>query len=223
MLANFFTNTIRTMRKQSGYIFLNIGGLAIGLTSFMFIALYVIHELSYDRFHRNYENIYSLKVVGRMAGGELDQAVTAAPMAQALINDYPEVLHVTRVTEMGAWLIRFGENKFNEDGVLFADSTFFSVFDFKLLSGDPETALVRPRSMILTEEYARKYFGNQDPMGQRIIVEADTILYTVTGIIQNIPDNSHMKFDMLASMSTYPGQANNQNWLNHNFFTYIVV
>jgi putative ABC transport system permease protein len=189
----------------------------------MFITLYVIHELSYDRFHKNYENIYSLKVVGRMAGGELDQAVTAAPMAQAIINDYPEVLHVTRVTEMGAWLIRFGENKFNEDGVLFADSTFFSVFDFKLLSGDPKTALVRPRSLILTEEYALKYFGNQDPVGQRIIVEADTILYTVTGIVQDVPDNSHIKFDMLASMSTYPGQANNQNWLSHNFYTYIVV
>ena len=81
MLKNFFINAIRNMRKQSGYVVLNVAGLAIGLTSFLFITLYVIHELSYDRFHRNYENIYSLKVVGRMAGGVLDQAVTAAPMA----------------------------------------------------------------------------------------------------------------------------------------------
>ena len=193
------------------------------LTSFLFITLYVIHELSYDRFHKNYENIYTLKVVGRMAGGTLDQAVTAAPMAKAMLNDYPEVLHATRVTQMGAWLIRFGENKFNEDGVLFADSTFFDVFDFKLLQGDPKTALVRPRSMILTEEFAKKYFGNQDPMGQKVIVEADTILYTVTGVVQNIPDNSHIKFDMLASLSSYPGQANSQQWVSHNFYTYIVV
>ena len=77
--------------------------------------------------------------------------------------------------------------------------------------------------MILTEEYAKKYFGNQDPMGKQIIVEADTILYTVTGVVQNVPDNSHMKFDMLASLSTYPGQANNQIWLSNNFYTYIVV
>jgi putative ABC transport system permease protein len=202
MLKNFLINVLRSMRKQRGYLLLNVGGLAIGLSSFMFISLYVIHELSYDRFHKNYENIYSLKVVGRMAGGVLDQAVTAAPMAQAMLNDYPEVLHATRVTQMGAWLIRFGENKFNEDGVLFADSTFFDVFDFRLLSGDTKTALVRPRSMIITEEYAKKYFGNQDPMGQKLIVEADTILYTVTGIIQNVPDNSHIKFDMLASLST---------------------
>ena len=223
MLKNFFINTIRNMRKQRGYVLLNVGGLAIGLTSFMFITLYVIHELSFDRFHQNYENIYSVKVVGRMAGGVLDQAVTAAPMAQAMLNDYPEILKATRVTQMGAWLIRFGENKFNEDGVLFADSTFFDVLDFKLMSGDPKTALVRPRSMVLTKEYAKKYFGDQDPMGQKIIVEADTILYTVTGIVQNIPDNSHMKFDMLASLSTYPGQGNNTVWLNHNFYTYIVV
>ncbi len=223
MLKNFLINLIRNFRKQSGYVLLNVGGLAIGLTSFMFITLYVIHELSYDRFHENYENIYSVKVVGKMAGGDLDQAVTSAPMAQAMLNDYPEVLRTTRVIEMGAWLIRFGEKKFNEDGVLFADSTFFDVLDFRLISGDPGTALVRPRSIILTEEYARKYFGDQDPMGQKVIVEADTILYTVTGIVQNVPDNSHMKFDMLASLSTYPGQANNQAWLNHSFYTYMVV
>ena len=77
--------------------------------------------------------------------------------------------------------------------------------------------------MVLTQEYAKKYFGNQDPMGQKMIVEADTILYTVTGVVQDVPDNSHIKFDMLASMSTYPGQANGQQWVSHNFYTYIVV
>ena len=86
MLKNFFVNTIRNMRKQSGYVLLNMGGLIIGMTSFLFISLYVIDELSYDRFHSNYENIYRLKVVGRLAGSELDQAVTAAPMAQAMLK-----------------------------------------------------------------------------------------------------------------------------------------
>ena len=223
MLKNYFINALRNMRKQRGYIIINVCGLAVGLTSFLFIALYVIHELSYDRFHENYENIYRLKVVGRMAGSEIDQAVTAAPMAKAMVNDYPEVLLATRVTKLGEWLIRFGDKKFNEEGVLFADSSFFSVFDFKLLRGDPKTALERPLSMVLTEEYSKKYFGDQDPMGQKMSVESDTILYTVTGVVQNVPDNSHIKFDMLASISTYPGQANNQFWISHNFYTYIVV
>lgn len=223
MLKNFFINAIRAMRKQGGYVLLNVCGLAIGLVSFLFIALYVVHERSYDRFHKNYENIYRLKIVGRMSGGKLDQAVTAAPMAKAMVNDYPEVLVATRLTRMGAWLIHFGENRFNEDGVLFADSTFFRVFDFKLLKGDPKTALERPKSLILTEEYAKKYFGDQDPMGQQMSLEADSNLFTVTGVVQDIPSNSHIKFDMLASMSTYPGRANNDGWVSHNFYTYIVV
>jgi putative ABC transport system permease protein len=223
MIKNFLKNSIRNMKKQSGYVALNMAGLSIGLTCFLLISLYVIHELSYDRFHRNYENIYRLKVVGRMAGGELNQAVTAAPMAQAMLTDYPEVIRAARVRGMGDWLIGYGENKFNEDGVLFADSTFFDVLDFRFLKGDPATALVRPRSMVMTEEYARKYFGDGEPLGQKVTVEADTVLYTVTGVIQNVPDNSHLKFDILASLSSYPGMANSQFWVSHSFYTYIVV
>ncbi len=223
MLKSFIISVARNMKKRGGYLLLNIGGLAIGLTSFLFISLYVIHELSYDRFNKNYSNIYRVKIVGRMAGSTLDQAVTAPPMAQAMIKDYPEILEATRIRRMGDWLIRYGDKKFNEDGMLFADSTFFNVFDFRLLKGDPQTALVRPRSLILTQEYARKYFGNEDPMGKRMNVESDTVFYTVTGVVRDVPDNSHIKFDMLASMSTYPGQANNQGWVNHYMYTYIVV
>lgn len=223
MFKNFFTNAIRNMRKQRGYMIVNVCGLAIGLTSFLFITLYVIHELSYDRFHNNYENIYRVKVVGQMSGGILDQAVTCAPMANALVSDYPEVLYSTRVTEMGDWLIQFGDIRYNENGVLFADSTFFNVFDFKLLKGDPKTALARPNSMILTEEYAKKYFGSQDPMGQQLNVENEAFIFTVTGVIQNVPDNSHMKFDMLASLSTFPGRANDNFWVSNSFYTYFVA
>ncbi len=223
MLKKFFITAFRNFGKQPGFVILNIFGLAIGLASFMFIMLYVNHELTFDRFHKNYENIYRVKVVGRMSGGKLDQAVTAAPMAKAMVSDYPEIITAARVTRLGAWLIKYGDNRFNEDGVLFADSTFFSVLDFRLLRGDPKTALERPRSIILTEEYARKYFGDKDPMGQKMIVESDTNLFTVTGVVQNVPSASHMKFDMLASMSSYPRMANNTFWLNHNFYTYIVV
>jgi putative ABC transport system permease protein len=223
MLKNFLVNSIRSMRKQSRYVMLNMGGLIIGITSFLFISLYVVHELSYDRFHSNYENIYRIKIIGRMAGSELNQAITAAPMAQAMLNDYPEILKATRVRGMGDWLIGYGENRYNEEGVMFADSTFFDIFDFRLLKGDPSTALVRPRSMVMTEEYARKYFGEADPIGQRVTMESDTVLYTVTGVMENVPENSHIQFDMLASLSTYPRMANNQFWISHNFYTYITV
>jgi len=223
MLKSFFVSILRVIRKQPGYIAINVGGLAVGLASFLFITLYVYNELSYDRFHKDYENIYRIKIVGRLAGGVLDQAVTSAPMARTLLKDYPEVVQTTRVIQMGDWLVKFGDKKFNEQHVLFADSTFFDVLDFKLVKGDPKEALVRPRSIILTEEYARKYFGDKDPMGEKMVFEADTSLYTVTGVVRNIPDNSHIKFDMLASLSTYPGMAGEQFWLSNNFYTYMTV
>ena len=218
MLRNFFINALRNMKKHSGYLILNITGLTIGLTSFLLITIYVLHELSYDRFHKNYENIYRVKVKGVMAGSTLDQAITAAPMAQTLLADYPEIEQATRVRRAGAWLVKYNETRFNEDGVLFSDSTFFSVFDFKLLRGDPKTSLTNPRSMILTEEFSKKYFGNEDPMGKRISLEADTNLYTITGVIQNIPANSHFKFDMLGSLNSL-GDSKSREWLNHNFYT----
>jgi putative ABC transport system permease protein len=210
------------MRKHSGYLILNITGLTIGLTSFLLITIYVLHELNYDRFHKNYENIYRIKVKGVMAGSTLDQAITAPPMAQTLLADYPEIEYVVRIRRAGAWLVKYGDTRFNEDGVLFADSSFFSVFDFKLLNGDPKTALVNPRSLILTEKFAKKYFGNEDPMGKRISLESDTNLYTITGVVQNIPANSHFKFDMLGSLNSL-GDSRSTQWLNHNYYTYIVL
>src|SRR5664279_3899795 len=148
MLRSFFINAIRNMKKHSGYLILNITGLTIGLTSFLLITIYVLNELSFDRFHKNYENIYRIKVKGLMAGATLDQAITAVPMAQAILADYPEISHAVRINRSGAWLLKYGETRFNEDGVLFADSSFFSVLDFKLLRGDLKTALENPRSMI---------------------------------------------------------------------------
>jgi putative ABC transport system permease protein len=137
MLRNFFVNAFRNVRKHSGYFVLNIIGLTIGLTSFLLITLYVIHEISYDRFNKNFKNTFRIKVKGMMAGSTLDMAVTAPPMAQALLNDYPEVEHATRIFKSASntWVVRYGETRFIEDRVLFADSTFFSVFDFKLLRG----------------------------------------------------------------------------------------
>jgi len=143
-------------------------------------------------------------------------------MAKTLLADYPEIEHAVRIKRSGAWLVKYDDTRFNEDGVLFADSSFFSVFDFKLLNGDPKTALANPRSMILTEKFAKKYFGDEDPMGKRLSLEADTNLYTVTGVIQNIPSNSHFKFDMLGSLNSL-GNSRSTEWLSHNFYTYIVL
>lgn len=222
MFKNFIVSAIRNLYKQKGYFFINIIGLAIGLTSFIFISLYVIHEHSYDRFHEDYNQIYRVKVTGQMSGQVLDQAVTAAPMARALKDDFPEIENVVRINRSGAWLMRYKEKAFNEDGLLFADSTFFDIFSFKLIEGDPKKALLNPQSIVMTKSYAEKYFGDEDPIGKMISVESDTVFYTVTGIMEDVPDNSHFHFDMMASLNTLRMSKDN-NWVSHNYYTYIRV
>jgi len=222
MIRNFIKITIRNLFKQFGYTTINIAGLATGLACSILISLYVINEVTYDRFHEDAERIYRIGVKGKMLGNDLNQAVTASPMYQVLDTEYPEVECVTRVTGLGGWLIRYGEKKFTEtaETFKFADSTFFDVFSFNLIRGNPETALAEPRSIIMTEKAAKKYFGDEDPIGKMLQVENDTAFYSITGLMEDVPENSHFHFDLLGSYGTY-GQSRNENWLNHSVYTYV--
>ena len=224
MFSNIIKVAIRNLIRQLGYTLINILGLAIGLACSILIFLYVLNEVTYDRFHEKAENIYRIGVRGQMMGNELNQAVTAAPMMEALLNDYPEVEMAVRLASFGGWLVTYEEKKFHEtdETFKFADSTFFEVFNFKLLRGDPKTVLTRPRTIVLTESAARKYFGDEDPIGKSVKVEQDTILYEVTGLMENVPVNSHFHFDMLGSMSSIR-RSRSTNWLNHEYYTYVVL
>ncbi|MDN5205490.1 ABC transporter permease [Fulvivirgaceae bacterium BMA10] len=223
MFRNYYFTATRNLVKHKNYFLLNISGLAIGIASFILISLYLVNELSYDRFHANFENTYRVQTKGNINGQIVDWATSNPPLAKTLLNEYPETARATRIRRSGSWFISREDQKFYEDGVLFADSTFFQVFDFKLLAGDPKTALVHPRSMVLTETYARKYFGDEDPMGKEIAVEQDTIFYKVTGIAENIPANSHIQFDMLGSMSSYD-EWNDDGWVDSGInYTYVVL
>lgn len=224
MFTNILKVAIRNLIRQSGYTLINILGLAIGLACSILIFLYVLNEVTYDRFHQKAENIYRIGVKGQMMGNELNQAVTAAPMMEALLNDYPEVEMAVRIAPFGGWLITYEEKRFHEteEAFKFADSTFFEVFDFKLLQGDPKTVLDRPRTMVMTETAARKYFSDEDPIGKSVKIEQDTILYEVTGLMEDVPVNSHFHFDLLGSMCTIRG-SRSTNWLNHNYYTYIIL
>lgn len=222
MLRNYYLTAIRNLWKHKSYFLLNLSGLAIGIASFVFIGLYIINELSYDKMHSEYKNMYRMHVKGLMMGQDMDLAHTPAPLSKALLEEFPEVKNITRIKESGAWIIGHEAKKFNEDGVLFADSTFFDVFDFPLIAGNPKTALAKPRSMVLTRSIAQKYFGDENPLGKKITVEQDTIFYEVTGLMEDIPDNSHLQFDMLGSISTYPRWLN-QHWFSNNFYTYFTL
>jgi putative ABC transport system permease protein len=159
-----------------------------------------------------------------MPGNELNQAVTAAPMMEALLADYPEVEQATRIAKFGGWLVRTEEKRFNEteQDFKFADSSFFQVFDFRLLKGDPLNVLSKPRSIVMTESYAKKYFGDEDPVGKTLRLERDTLLFEVTGVMEDVPVNSHFHFGMLGSLCTYTNRGDD-NWLSHNYYTYVVL
>jgi len=225
MIRNYILIALRNLWKNRGYSSINIFGLAIGLATSIFIFLYVINELSYDRFHEKSDRIYKAWISGMMPTGEMHDAVTAGPMAAALIADYPEVEQVVRLRQYGGFLVKNGDRVFNEteQDFLFTDSTFFDVFSFKLLKGDTKTCLKEPRSIVLTEEYAKKYFGEEDPIGQSLKIEQDTNVSVVTGVMQNFPENSHFHAKMLGSINTLPQNNDNLSWVNQNFHTYMVL
>ncbi|MFO7827080.1 MAG: ABC transporter permease [Bacteroidales bacterium] len=222
MIKNFFLTAFRNLTKNWAYSLINILGLTIGLAAVIYIFLFVNFELSYDKMHDHSDRIYRVGVKGMLMNSEINQAITAAPMAEAMRNDYPEMVSACRLTTAGDWLMAYEDKKFNERNFLFADSTFFDVFSFKLIKGDPKTVLNEPRSIVVTESAAKKYFGNEGPIGKTIKVENDTVLYQVTGLMQDVPQNAHFTFDMLGSMTTLR-RSESTFWVGHNYYTYILL
>ncbi len=224
MIKNYLTIAWRNVRKHSFYSFLNIFGLSLGLASCLLITLYVVGELSYDRFFENADRIYRVDADIKFGGPEMKLAVASDPMGHTLKRDYPQVEAVTRLRERGSYLVRRNESAENltEAMVVFADSTFFDVFSIPFLAGDPKTALTEPNTLMLSERDAEKYFGKENPIGKTLLLDnKDT--YRVTGVMQNIPANSHMSnLNMLGSMATLEESREN-SWGSHNFNTYLVL
>jgi putative ABC transport system permease protein len=222
MFRNLFKAAGRYILKYQIYTIINIFGLTIGLASSILIYLYLDRELSYDKFHVHYDRIYRVGVRGNLRGTDLNQVLTSSAMAETLRDTFTGIIHPVRIGRYGAWLVSYKDIRYNEDGILFADSTFFDIFSFPLIKGDPASALAQPNSIVLTETAARRYFGDEEPVGRRLQIENDTNFYTVTGIVGDLPVNSHFHFDMLASFITLEKAIGNR-WVSHNVYTYFLV
>jgi len=226
MIRNYLIIALRNLLRQKGYSIINISGLAIGLAAFILIVLYVKNELSYDKFHDKADRIYRISVEGMISGDILNVAVSAAPTAEAMVRDIPEILTATRIDKFNQTIhFNYQDKKFYQDGLLFVDSTFFDIFSFELIRGNPSTALVEPYSLVLTESLAEKYFGNEDPMGKSIRLN-DKTNFTVTGIVEDPPANSHFQFEVLASFVTQiktNGKEAYEHWGSLSMYTYVLL
>lgn len=223
MIRNYIKVAIRNLFKDSFYSFINIFGLSIGITTCLLILLYVNDELSYDKFHKDHDRIYRVTAKANLGGSEaISMGVSSAPLAERLMSDVEEIESITRLRQLHK-TIKHDDNVYREDDMLYTDSSFFDVFDFEVIWGDPKAMLREPFSIVLTEEIAGKYFGVSDVkngavLGQQIQFDNET--YQVTGILKNVPENSHFTFDMLVSIYS-SNEANNPYWLNMDLFTYL--
>ena len=223
MLRNYLKVALRNLWKQKSFSAINLFGLATGLSCFLLIALYVIDELSYDRYNKKADRIYRINSDILFGGNALALPVTSDMMGAAMKKDYPQVEEYTRVyASSGSKLIKKGSEFINEPTVGHADSTFFNVFTLPALQGDTKTALNEPNTVVLSETAAKKYFGATDVVGKSIETnEANGTVYKITAVIKDMPQNSHFFFDFIFSMKNV-----NYEWgqyLSHNFHTYLVL
>ena len=230
MFKNYLKIAWRNLLKNKEYSAINIGGLAIGMACFLMIAMFIKHELSYDKYHENYDNIYRVVHEYDPENPENSNIWGNAPVGAALEADFSEVQEVVQFSGRCDVLLTYKDRSFQENNCFFVDAPVFELFSWSLISGDPKTALEAPYSMVLTESAAKKYFGDQDPMGKTIEGgrtggRAAEGKYTVTGIMKDVPSNSHFSFDVLMSMSSFyqtrPGIFD--SWGYVDFYTYFLV
>ncbi len=219
MIKNYLIVALRNSRKHSFYSAINIFGLATGLASALFILIYIVDELSYDRFHKDASSIYRIGLHGKIAGQEIETASSCPPLASTMVADIPGVESATRINRRDNMVFKNGDLSFTEDKILYADSNFFQFFSFKLLEGDPTTALKAPNSIVLTPTLAAKYF-KESAVGKLITVGNQNQSFKVTGIVAEPPHNSHFSFAALLSTSSDKDYYNAPIWLNNGLYTY---
>jgi predicted permease len=196
MLINYFKVALRNIFRQKGYSLINITGLAIGMACCILLLLWVQDELSYDKFHKNAKNIYRVEQDLKTASGLFHIWMTSTPMGLALKEEIPEINNISRSVNPGTLLVRYKDNSFFEKEVQLVDPSFLQIFTFPLIKGNPETALNLPTSIVINKELAKKYFGDEDPLGKSILVN-NSFPFTVTGVFENIPRNSTIQADIL--------------------------
>ena len=222
MLKNYLKIAFRSIWKDKFFSLLNISGLAIGIACCLLIMTYVNYEVSFDKHFDKHENIHRLVISGAFNGQEFTGVQMPSPAGQTFVDEVPEVVDKVRFRNAGSWVVKYEDLTFNGGDAVFADERFFRVFSVNVLQGNPDEALLRKNTVALSRSTAKKYFGDEDPLGKVLEFDVDEN-FEVTAIYEDIPDNTHFHFEMVMSFITREDDYNDQAWLNQNYQTYLVL
>jgi putative ABC transport system permease protein len=221
MFKNYLKVALRNLWRHKGYSAINIIGLAVGLATCLLIFIFVVDELSYDRYNKNAERIYRVDGDIKFGGSHFILAVCPDPVGPELKKQFPEVEQYVRFRQRGGFRVRKDDNNIRENKVTFVDSTLFNVFTLPLVAGDSKTALTEPRSVVITQKIAEKYFNSTDVIGKTLVIN-DTTNYKITAVIKNIPSQSHFNSDFFVPMAALD-ESRSTNWISNNFNTYLLL
>jgi putative ABC transport system permease protein len=222
MLKNLIKHSFRSFKRQRAYILINVIGLSIGIACSMLIALYVINEASYDKFNVRKDRIFRVILNGKVGGQEITMATSPAVMGPTLVKEFPEIEDYCRMTKTGPSVVEYKSQAFTEEHLIEADSSFFNIFSIPVLRGDPKNLLNAPHKVVLSQSTAKRIFGDENPIDKPLKIGSDTVRYIVTGVMGDVPANSHFDANMISSILTNP-RIKNPIWLSNSFSTYFLL
>ena len=222
MIKNLLKHSFRSLKKQKGYVFINILGLSIGIACSLIITLFVLHQLSYDKYHEKKGRIFRLTLDGKIGDQEINAAWSASVIGPTMAADFPEVESFCRMNKFGETIVKNGDQNFIIRDFAEIDSSFFEIFSIPLIKGDVKNVLNSPHTMVLSESTAQKIFGNEDPVNKFLKINTRNEPYRITGVMADFPENTHVNIDVFTSFMTNP-RANDPEWLNNSFDTYLLL
>ena len=222
MFNNILKHSIRSFKRQRAYIIINILGLAIGIACSLLISLYVINEASFDRYNLKRDRIFRIILNGKIGEQEITTSSTPAVMGPTLPKEFPEVEDFLRMNDVGPTVVEYEQQFFTDNDIMQADSSFFNFFTIPVIKGDQDNLLNSPHKVVLSESTAKKLFGSENPIDKLIKIGSDTTRFVVTGIMEDVPANSHFNASMVTSFMTNP-RSKDPTWMNNSFSTYLLL
>jgi putative ABC transport system permease protein len=222
MFRNLVRYSLRSLKRQRSYTVINILGLSIGIACSLLIALFVINEVSYDKFNTKKDRIFRLILNGKIGGQEVTLASASAIIGPTLVKEFPEVEDFLRMSKVGPTVIEFNNQTFTEEHLIEADSSFFKFFSIPVLKGDAVNLLNAPHKAVLSESTARRIFGKENPIDKTLKIGADTIRYTISGVMADVPGNSHFDANIITSFMTDP-RSSNPIWIYNTISAYLLL